>query len=257
MSYNGYMTWAQRRQRLILAILILCGVAFFAVVLTATLYKAPSCTDGKQNQNETGVDCGGPCPYLCSVSQIVPTIQFVRAVSPEQGRTDIIAYIDNTNTTGGVRDAQYTVDLYDASNVIITHYTGLVNLPPNTVTPLFVPGVYRGAGQVAQAFLTFDQSSLKYLRAYQKPLVPPPSNIEMQNGPIPKVTAIISNPIAQTLYNVTVVATVFDAANNALGASQTVVPILSGQGTAPLVFTWNKPFAGTPVRVEILSATGP
>lgn len=28
-----------------------------------------TCSDGKQNQGETGVDCGGPCPYLCPVSE--------------------------------------------------------------------------------------------------------------------------------------------------------------------------------------------
>ena len=26
-----------------------------------TLITGPTCSDGSQNQNETGVDCGGPC----------------------------------------------------------------------------------------------------------------------------------------------------------------------------------------------------
>ena len=26
----------------------------------------PSCTDGIQNQGETGIDCGGPCPNPCT-----------------------------------------------------------------------------------------------------------------------------------------------------------------------------------------------
>ena len=30
--------------------------------------------------------------------------------------------------------------------------------------------------------------------------------------------------------------------------------MLSGQGTAPVVFTWNEPFNGNAVRVEILPA---
>jgi hypothetical protein len=25
----------------------------------------PTCSDGKQNQGESGIDCGGPCPFLC------------------------------------------------------------------------------------------------------------------------------------------------------------------------------------------------
>jgi hypothetical protein len=259
MSYTVQMNWAARRQKLVLAILIICAAAIFALVLTATLYKAPSCTDGIQNQGEEGPDCGGPCPYLCSASEVAPTTQFVRAVSPGQGRTDVIAYINNPNTNGGVQGAQYTIELYDSNNAPIAHYTGLVNLPPNTVTPLFVPGVYQGPLKAAQAFLTFDQSTLKYLRTAQQPLQLTPSNIQILNSSngTPKVTATVSNPTAQTMYGITVVATVFDASNNAVGASQTVVPILPAQGTAPLVFTWNQPFDTAPVRVEILRVSPP
>jgi hypothetical protein len=35
----------------------------------------PSCTDGIQNQGETGIDCGGPCPNSCSGSSGGTTIQ--------------------------------------------------------------------------------------------------------------------------------------------------------------------------------------
>ena len=72
------------------------------------------------------------------------------------------------------------------------------------------------------------------------------------NGPMPKITAVLTNPIAYPIYNEKVVATVFNAQNNAIGASQTVVPILPAQGTAPIVFTWNQAFTSQPARVEIL-----
>jgi hypothetical protein len=35
----------------------------------------PSCTDGIKNQGETGIDCGGPCPNSCSGSSGGTTIQ--------------------------------------------------------------------------------------------------------------------------------------------------------------------------------------
>ena len=53
-------------------------------------------------------------------------------------------------------------------------------------------------------------------------------------------------------YNTTLVATIFDEAGNAIAASQTFVPTLSSQGTAPLTFTWNQAFAAPVARVEIL-----
>src|ERR1700729_736634 len=103
------MDWSMRRKRLIEILLGACAVALIAVVVIATLYKAPSCTDGKKDQGEQGIDCGGPCPYLCSSTEIAPRVMFVRAVSPEIGRTDVIAYIDNSNPNGSVQNAAYTV----------------------------------------------------------------------------------------------------------------------------------------------------
>lgn len=34
---------------------------------------APSCTDGRQNGNEQGVDCGGVCPKVCLGAACIPT----------------------------------------------------------------------------------------------------------------------------------------------------------------------------------------
>lgn len=254
------MNWSRRRQQIIVAILVVVAAFILTAVIIAVTYKAPSCMDNKQNQGEEGVDCGGPCSHLCSISESAPSVRFVRAVSPQPGRTDVIAYIDNSNTNGEVQHAKYTVELYDASGVVVATKTGTIALPQDSTAPLYLPGVYNGTAQIAQTFLTLDPTSLQWLRTPRvKPVWPIPSGIQIQDGPMPKVTATLTNPTAQTMYNVTVVATVFDATapnGNAIGASQTVVPILPAQGSAPLVFTWNQEFAGTPVRVEILPATG-
>ncbi|SLM28204.1 hypothetical protein MTBBW1_1280007 [Desulfamplus magnetovallimortis] len=36
----------------------------------SSLLPEPTCTDGIQNQGETGVDCGGPCPNACSAGRV-------------------------------------------------------------------------------------------------------------------------------------------------------------------------------------------
>lgn len=257
MAYTIRMNWALRRQQIIAAILIAAAALILSAVVIATTYKAPSCMDNKQNQGEEGVDCGGPCPYLCTVSESEPSVRFVHAVSPEAGRTDVIAYIDNSNMNGEAQHAKYTVELYDSNGTAVASKTGTVTLPQNTTAPIFIPAAYLGSNQITQAFLTIDPSSLRWIRTSSaKPTWPATSAIQIQNGAAPRVTATLTNPTAHDMYNVTVVATVFDASDNAIGASQTIVPILPGQGTAPLIFTWNQAFAGTPVRAEILPATG-
>ena len=246
------MDWAKRRQVLIETILTICGVAIIAVVIIATIYKAPSCTDNKQDGNETGIDCGGPCPYLCSVDEIAPEVSFVVPVSPQPGRIDVIAYIENKNNNAQVEGARYLVQLYDTNHHMIASKSGTVNLPPSSTSPVFIPELYQGNAPVSDAFLTLDPASLLWVRTSGNPVLPSQSQLEIMNGPMPKITAVLTNPIAYPIYNEKVVATVFNAQNNAIGASQTVVPILPAQGTAPIVFTWNQAFTSQPARVEIL-----
>jgi hypothetical protein len=250
------MTWAERRQKLIAVVLILVGAAIVAVVVIAVTYKAPSCSDNKQDQGEQGIDCGGPCAYLCSATESAPVVSFVRAVSPQKGRTDVIAYIDNPNPNASLQNATYTIQLYGPTQNVVASKTGTLNLPPAGTLPLFIPDFYEGTKPVTTAFLTFDQNSVQWLRNSATPILPTPSDIQIQNTAAPKVTATLTNPTGQTIYGETVVATVFDAKNNAIAASQTVIPMLSPEGSASIVFTWNQAFTTTPVRVEILPATG-
>jgi len=246
------MTWADRRKHLIEAILIVCALALIAVVAIATFYKAPSCMDGQQNDGEQGVDCGGPCPFACSFPESAPLVRFVRAVYPQPGRTDVIAYIDNSNSNAQLVNAPYAITLYNAHDVVLAHMNGRITIPPSTTYPLYIPGLYNGNQQVTQAFVTFTTSSYIWLRTTQKPLVPHLATIQTQNSAAPKISATLTNATAQTLHNLTVVATVFNSSNNAIAASQTLVPQLPPQGSAPIIFTWNQAFVDTPARVEIL-----
>ncbi|MDR3548069.1 MAG: FxLYD domain-containing protein [Candidatus Pacebacteria bacterium] len=248
------MSWADRRKHVIEAIVAAVAVALVAIVLIATLYKTPSCADGKQNQGEQGIDCGGPCPYACSAYETPPSVRFARAVSPQQGRTDVIAYIDNANADAELQAASYSIQLYGPNQTIIAQKTGTVTIPPSTTAPVFIPDFLEGTQPVTQVFVTLDSSTYRWLRTTKKPVVPIPSNIQTQETLTPKITATLSNPTAQPLTNVTVIATVFDSSNNAIAASQTVVPVLPAQGSASVIFTWNQPFASTPAYVEILPA---
>ncbi len=252
------MNWAQRRQRIIVAILILVTAALVAVVVIAITYKAPSCMDNIKNQGETGVDCGGPCSTLCTADEVAPRVLFVRTVSPAAGRTDVIAYVSNENPNAVAPHATYTLELYDSNNQILAKRQGTVTLPPSATIPLFISNVYDGNGEVTQAFLTFDNVAIKWQRSDSKQVVPIQGNYQWDsNTQNPRVSETLTNPTANTLFNETVVATVFDASDNAIGASQTVIPTFQGQSTAMVVFTWNQPFSTTPVRIEVLPAPLP
>jgi hypothetical protein len=246
--------------------MVAMGLAIVGIVVFFFIYKPPTCLDGKQNQNETGIDCGGSCTYLCTATLSPATVRFVRPLSPQPSRTDVLAYIDNPNQNAAVRNAHYTLELYDANQNVVSKRDGSIDLPPGSTVPLFLPAVYVGPADIAQAFLTLDPESFKWFHADPLGQLPSATNVTLTEGSgAPRLTATLTNPSADPLYNVKVTAVLYGADSTGSGstviaASQTLVPGVPGQRGAPLVFTWNQPFNQTVVRTEILSTapvTGP
>jgi hypothetical protein len=246
------MTWALRRRLIILGIIAVVLAGAIAAFYFKDIYVHPSCTDTKQNQNEEGVDCGGPCPYLCTASEAAPSVRFVRAISPVPGRTDVIVYIDNPNVGVAAKGLTYSIDLYDAENALIGRKAGKVDLPPAATVPVYVPNFYSGSRVVAHAFLTFDTPAhLWYRYPKETRTIPDVRSVDVSVGASPRVHALAVNPSAIPLGPTLFIATVFDTQGNALAASQTIATLIPGQGTADLVFTWPSTFSGPVSRVEV------
>lgn len=245
------MSWGSQRKTFIALVLSAIGLAVIAVTAIAIIYEAPSCGDGKQNQDETGIDCGGSCTYLCRASVQEPSLRFVKYLPAVNGRTDVIAYIDNPNSRAAIENARFTVSLYDNEGATVASKIGSVDLPPSSTVPVFIPGFTTGYRTLARAFLLFDEDSIRWYTPTTDLAKVTASRIVYQGGEAPRITADITNQEYTPLYGVTVVATVFDERNNAMAASASVVDI-EARGTTPVVFTWNAPFASTPARTEVL-----
>ncbi len=246
------MSWASKRQFIIVSIIVAVVVAVIAVTLIATFYEAPSCSDTKQNQGETGVDCGGPCSHLCTAEVAAPSVRFVRQIATVPGRTDVIAYIDNTNASAAMKGAKFTITLYGPDNIIVAKKDGTVDLPPKSTVPVFIPNFYSGNQTVARAFLTFDPNSFNWVTYTDTRPVLSTQNVTLSSDNPPRLTAQVYNPSALSLFRVPVIATVFDANNNAIAASATVLTEIPPMNTAAAIFTWNAPFAAAPAKEEVI-----
>ena len=249
------MDWSTRRQSIVWAIFGSALVSLLVIMGIAIFYKTPTCLDQKQNQGEVGTDCGGPCSRACIADVKDAQVRFARAIVPAAGRTDVIAYVDNPNAGTAASGLRATVELYDEHHALLASREVTFDLPPAATVPIFVEGIIAGSPAVTQTFFTIDAASGQWIRTSSKPVKPDVQDIVWQGGNQPRVTATLSNPIAQPLTNVRLIATVFDADNQAIAASRTVVANLPAQGTAPMVFTWNVPFASEPARVEVVPLT--
>ena len=247
------MSWAARQR---LRILLLIGVVIALIVALAlylSIHRAPSCNDGVQNENEAGIDCGGPCPYLCSASEQAPVVRFTQSFSGLASTTDALAYVDNPNRDAYARNVSYTLSLYDASGILVAKPVGTLDLAPGVTTPVFLANIPTGSVKVVRAYLAIDPSTLAW-QAAGSPAVGPSIGSPVVSGSAdaPRVSVALTNPTAVPMAQVVTIAALFDASGNLITASQTLVPQIPGQGSSEAVFTWNAPFAAAPARIDIL-----
>lgn len=251
------MPWATRRRVYVFLIIAVILALPLTGILLAVFHHVPTCTDGIRNQDESGIDCGGSCAYLCTVAQTPPTVLYTKTLKGMGGRTDVVASIKNNNTHAAARNVLYTVSLYSSDNKLAGEVQGTIDLPPGAVVPLYVPGIFSGTQNVTRAFLTFKPELIQWFSAVDarpKPLV---SNRELMGTiEMPRVRATLANPTATAMTDITVFANIYDDQGNIIGASRTIVPYLKPQGTADAIFTWNAPFPGTATNIEILAMVG-
>ncbi|MCR4276434.1 MAG: hypothetical protein NUV90_03550 [Candidatus Parcubacteria bacterium] len=248
------MPWAARRRFLILLIIGAVIAAFLSVVLIATISKAPSCTDGIQNQNEAGIDCGGPCSYLCTAQNQPPTVLYTQALEYGGGRTDIIASIENKNTTAAAKNVPYRITLYGKGQALIQEVTGTVDLPPGVSVPVYVPQIFSGKQAVIGAFLNVATSSVQWFSMTPNQRNVPLVSNTFQGGTLgaPRVQAVLTNPTVTSFSNVRMIVIVHNKNGDVIAASQTVVPSIPAQGQATATFTWSAAFSATPAAIEVV-----
>jgi len=247
------MSWAARRRFIILLIVGAIVVAFLATVLISTFYKTPSCTDGVQNQSETGIDCGGSCLYLCVAEVQLPTILFTKALTNSAGRTDVVALIENKNATAAAKNVPYTITLYGSEQEILRVIDGTIDLPPNTRVPVYLAGAVSGQ-EVTSAFLEIVASAPQWFTLVTDPRIVPTVVSVARSGSTqaPRVETVITNPSTTELANVRLVVLIEDAEKGVIAASETIVPALPAQGKASAVFTWNSAFVGVPASIAVM-----
>jgi hypothetical protein len=253
------MNWAARRRLFILGTIGVVVLAILFVLFYHSFDKPPSCTDGIQDGGEQGIDCGGPCPYLCTALEQAPVVEFTQALPTPTGETDVIAYVENENQNAYALNVPYQVSLYTSGDTLgAAPITGTIDLPPGASVPVFIPNINSGKLVVTSAFLTLDPSVIKWQPGSASPTVPTVANTTLgSSNQSPEITATLDNPTPYPLSNVKVIIAIFNASGNVIAASQTVLLTIPAQGSAPAIFTWNTPFSSKPARIDVLPVMSP
>jgi len=227
-------------------------LAILAWVVWAVFFTtAPTCTDGKQDGTELGVDCGGSCALLCIDTAKDPTVLWARPFQTGQSSYTVAAYIQNTNPGAGAKNVAYSFQLFDANNSLVIERDGVTSLPPVQTIPIIEPNINVGNRTVTHVQFAFSQTPPAVWHKVPSASVPP-LHVTQQNlsADASRLGASVVNNNLSDVKNITAVAVLFDSQGVARAASKSLVPLISAHSSVSVVFTWP---GGTPdiVRAEI------
>lgn len=112
-------------KRILISIVFVIIFALTCVVAYLVITPAATCTDGKKNQAEKGVDCGGTCTPCKDVTQGQDLSVSETAVVFGGNKTyDAVAKIVNMNDSVGASSFKYIFKLKDSNGNIVASSEG-------------------------------------------------------------------------------------------------------------------------------------
>jgi len=247
------VSWSLKRRFVYIAIFLTVFAIIFAWWLVITYYEPPTCFDGKQNNTEVGIDCGGACQYLCPFQSAEPVVLFSRSFEVTNNVYNAIAYVENPNFDIGVLRMEYVFKLYDKSNNLIAERKGSTFISAGKISPIFEGGIETNGIEPKRTFfeLINENEWIKVRATSESPFVVKDKNLTNQDT-FPRLSAVLENKSIQEYKDIEVVAVIFNANENAIATSRTFIDILPKKSKENLVFTWPRP-----LEKELEACTAP
>jgi len=246
------MSWAGKRRTLYGGLVALFLMLLIGIPSFIFLYEKPTCFDGIQNQGELGIDKGGPCLLLHKSQVQNIAILWARSFEVVPGIYNAVSQIDNPNFSAGAVDVPYSFKLFDSSNLLIAERKGKTYISPNKLIPVFEGTISTGNRVPTRTFFELLEEP-NWIRVDN-----PIEGLNVENWSLsnrdtaPRIDAKIENKSFEDIYNIEVVATVFNSSGVAIAASRTIIEVLSKQSSYEVTFTWPQKFSDSVSRVEII-----
>ena len=253
--------WSRNRKRIILSIAILTILVLVGVPGYFLFYKSPTCFDGVENGDETGIDCGGSCQLLCRAESLPLILKGdPRVLTLASSTYQVIALVENPNVSAEIYKAGYVIKLYDEESVIpVKEIEGETYAPVASTVAVFEgPFTLKTGVNPKRATLDWKEEAF----VWQKNPIKTP-NLEIKGSVFsdqsaaPRLEAEVENPSLQKASNIDLVVLVYDIDGNIFAASKTFIDAITPGETAGAVFTWPKPFDREAVSTEIITRIFP
>ncbi len=251
-SLTHMASWSTRRKSFYTSILLLVIVVVVGIPAFLKFYNPATCSDGKMNGAETGVDCGGDCPRICSADYLSPLISWSRYQKIGEGIFNLAAYIENPNLEGGVRSVPYIFKVYDARGILIVERKGSTSIPAHKNVLVFESGVRTDERIPARVTFEFAQSPQwqKQITNYENLAI---IDKEILNATTsPRLRAVFQNRGVAPFTSIDIGAALYDQNDNIIAFSKSHIDELTQNERSEVVFTWPLPLTADVARIEIL-----
>ena len=241
--------WARKRQRVYILSVAIIIILISIYPLFKLFYVAPSCFDGKQNQDEVGVDCGGSsCSVLCGTQVEDLKINWAKAFMVNEDTYDLAASIENPNYGAGVENISYVFKVYGEDDSIIIKKTGTVFVNPRDRFIVFEPNIQTGGKIIKSVVFEFEKDPVWTKILQQSPAIVIKNKKLVNVNSSPKFSAVILNNSINNLEDIEFVAIVYDSLSNPIAVSSTYEKQIKKGESKNIIFTWPGKFTKRPVN---------
>jgi hypothetical protein len=183
--------------------------------------QTPTCFDGKKNQNEEGIDCGGPCK-TCSPAESLNIISQI-FIPTTVNNYDLVAKIKNPNSDQGADIVNYEFSLYDSTNQLIGTKTGNTYFLPQETKYIVEQKFYTDKAIARIEFKFNDISWIKLSQINDLELRIKNAEYQITEDGSNLLVGTIENKSSYDLDTIKIVGVLFDENKNIIAAGETSI----------------------------------
>jgi hypothetical protein len=248
-------SWASRRKLLYGSGGILFVVIPICLLIFFYLYKPPTCSDGKRNGDEFGVDCGGSCVRLCQSSFLPLKVKWGGAKFEKltNGLYNAAAYVVNDNTDGAAKNVPYAISLFDNRGVLIVERKGKLTIPPHRNALAFEPAIEVGERIPAKATFELLEPPLWFKSEDTLGGISVIDQKYEEDETSSFLEVTLENKTLNVYKDIIVSVVLYDSDGNVQGFSKTKIDKINAKGGREIApFTWSKSRGGVVSSIEVI-----
>lgn len=203
-------------------------LALVFVLFRGALIPTPTCTDGVQNQNEEGIDCGGSCT-ACAIVNLDPIRADAVKVFSAGGSSVLLGALVNPNDGYGSSAVRYEFVVLGWDGREMERISGSVYLGPGERRHVYAAGLRTASANIGSAVLEVNQPNWEAMPASAG------SGVTLLPGSLTQITEAsvsvegsVRNQSPLSIARVEIIATLKDTLGRELFVSQTITENLGG-----------------------------